>query len=326
MKQKFIVVLFLLSAIPYFAMGQTSKATAKLDSTKILIGDYLKVHLEIATPKGTSIIFPKINAQTFEEIETPFDWIENSKIDTLLTQDLQIFKQTITITAFDSGHYIIPSIPIFTVDSQLLAESNLLEFTVTTIAVDTTAAYKDIKGNLTTPLSLHEIWLYFKKYGFLILILTALTGMIIYMIIKYYSKRKKKSVVQTVKQAPKIKPHITALKALENLRKKKLWEQGKVKEYYSELTEIIRIYLEDRWEVYAMEMVSSEILDALRSLEINEQDLDQLNKLFSISDLVKFAKWDPLPTDHDMAFKSAKEFIEKTGQTKEASSTNNNQL
>lgn len=315
MKQKFIVVIILFILFPFLANGQAFKATAKLDSTNILIGDYLKVHLEVVTPKGTSIIFPQINSKVIEEAQYPFDWIESSKIDTTLTSSEQIFKQTVTITAFDSGSYVFPSLPILSLDSLLLTQTEPLSFSVTTIPVDTTAAYKDIKGNLTTPLSLHEIWLYIKKYGLLFLVIAALIAVIIYSILKYGLRKKGKENGSKSKATPKVKPHITALKALEHLKKKKLWEQGKVKEYYSELSEIIRIYLEGRWEIYAMEMVSSDIIDALRKIEVLEGDIDPLVKMFSISDLVKFAKLDPLPTDHDMAFKSAKEFIEKTAET-----------
>lgn len=315
MKQKFIVVVILFILFPFLANGQAFKATAKLDSTNILIGDYLKVHLEVVTPKGTSIIFPQINSKVIEEAQYPFDWIESSKIDTTLTSSEQILKQTVTITAFDSGYYVFPSLPILALDSTLLVETNPLSFSVTTIPVDTTAAYKDIKGNLTTPLSLHEIWLYIKKYGLLIFVIWSIIAAIIYSILKYGKRKKGKNDGAKSKVAHKVKPHITALKALEHLKKKKLWEQGKVKEYYSELTEIIRIYLEGRWGIYAMEMVSSDIIDALRNINVIEGDIDPLAKMFSISDLVKFAKWDPLPTDHDMAFKSAKEFIEKTAET-----------
>lgn len=323
MKQKFIVVIILFILIPFLLHGQSFKATAKLDSTNILIGDYLKVHLEVVTPKGTPVIFPQINAKVIEEAQYPFDWIENTKIDTTLTSLEQILKQTITITAFDSGSYVFPSLPVFSIDSTLLAQTDPLSFTVTTIPVDTTAAYKDIKGNLTTPLTLHELWLYFKKYGFLFLVISLLISAILYLFVKYLKSKKKTKNAEIIKVKPKEKPHVIALNELEKLRHKKLWEQGKVKEYYSELTEIIRIYLEGRWEIYAMEMVSSEIIEALREIHVLDGDINSLVKMFSISDLVKFAKWDPLPTDHDMAFKSAKEFIEKTAETNDV---NDNKL
>lgn len=322
MKSRFIVVFIILGLIFPNIYGQTYKATAKLDSSSILIGDYLNVHLEVAVPKGNSFTFPKINDQFFTSRNSSIEWIENSKIDTIRSGDLDLFRQTVTFTAFDSGRFVFPSIPILSKDSLLLTQTDSLYFSVTTIPVDTTAAYKDIKGNVRVPFSFHEFWLYMKKYGFLILLITILVGLCTYLVVKYLKKKKKKSKPIEKRVVPKEKAHIIALKALEHLRKKKLWEQGKVKDYYSELTDIIRIYLENRWEVYAMEMVSSEILDAIKTLELSQKEVDHLQKLFQIADLVKFAKWDPLPTDHDIAFKSAHDFIEKTADRSE--STNNN--
>lgn len=317
MKLKFIVVFVVLGIIPLLISGQSYKATATLDSTSILIGDYLNVQLEVAVPKGNSILFPKINTPFFSALNSPIEWIESSKIDTSFSGDLQILQQTITITAFDSGRYTFPSIPILSSDSLLLTITDSLFFNVTTIPVDTTAAYKDIKGNLKVPFTFHEFWLYVKKYGLLILLIAILIGLSIYFAIKWMNKKKKSANPIIKKLKPKEKPHIIALRDLDHLKKKKLWEQGKVKEYYSELTDIIRIYLENRWDINAMEMVSSEILDSITDIETAQKEADRLEKLFSISDLVKFAKWDPLPTDHDMAFKYANEFVLKTADYSE---------
>lgn len=321
MKLKLIVVFVILGMIPHLISGQSYKATARLDSTSILIGDYLNVHLEVAVPKGNTILFPKINTPFFTALNSPIEWIESSKIDTSFSGDLQLFKQTITITAFDSGRYTFPSIPILSSDSLLMTITDSLFFNVTTIPVDTTAAYKDIKGNVKVPFTFHEFWLYVKKYGLLILLIAILIGLSIYFAIKWMNKKKKGVKPIIKKQKPKEKPHIIALRDLDYLKKKKLWEQGKIKEYYSELTDIIRVYLENRWDINAMEMVSSEILDAIIAIETAQKEADRLEKLFSISDLVKFAKWDPLPTDHDLAFKYANEFVSKTADHSES---NNN--
>ena len=117
-----------------------------------------------------------------------------------------------------------------------------------------------------------------------------------------------------VKPKPKVRPDILALQALERLRLKKLWQEGKIKQFYTELTEIIRTYLEGRYEVNAMEMVSSDILEELSSKEIPHEMREKLRELLLIADLVKFAKWDPMPTDHDLCFKNAREFVEKTAE------------
>jgi hypothetical protein len=294
--------------------AQEYTAKAKLDSAHILIGDYLNVHLEVTAPKGKSISVPQFNEKLWKEFELPFDWISNSKFDTLFTNDTYALKQTITITAFDTGQFVFPTIPVFDTDSQIVAQTNPLFFEVATVAVDTTAAIKDIKDISKIYFSFHELWLYLKEYALFILVGLSITGLIIYAVWRYIKKKRLEKPLPATKPKPKIKPHIIALKELEKLRQKKLCEQGRTKEYYSELIDIIRIYIDEQWSVGAMEMVTSEIMDALKNTEIHEDLLKKFYQVSTIADLVKFAKYTPLPTDHDIAFKNCKEFVERTAE------------
>ena len=317
MKRKIIAtILFVGVFFPIFINAQEYKATAKLDTNHILIGDYLNIHLEVTAPTGKTVVIPQLNQEIFQQNDLPFDWIQNSKIDTVILASTTVFSQTITITSFDSGSYVFPSIPILSIDSQLLAQTEPLFFEVSTVAVDTTAAFKDIKGNVKIPLSLHEIMLYMKKIAPYLGLAIIIIGITTYLVVRYLNKKAKKKPV-IAKPKPKIKPHIIALKALEDLRQKKLWEQGKVKEYYSELTDIIRVYMENRWDVYAMEMVSSEILEELRRIELPETLIEKMESVLTVADLVKFAKWTPLPTDHDITYKNCRSFVEKTIEKQE---------
>ena len=294
------------------AFAQEYSAKAKLDSAHILIGDYLNVRLEVTAPKGKPVFIPQLNDKILGEAGTPFDWIANSEFDTIVNSNYYLLKQTITITAFDSGCYVFPAIPVFDRDSQIVAQTNPLFFEVSTVAVDTTAAIKDIKNITKIPFTFHEFWMYVKKYYLFVLVGVLVIGLIVYAIWRYIKKKQTQKPKLVVKLKPKIKPHITALKELEKLRQRKLWEQGKTKEYYSELIDIIRIYIDDQWDIGAMEMVTDEILEMLKNTEIHQDVLDRLYKACSIADLVKFAKYTPLPTDHDMAFKNCKEFVERT--------------
>jgi hypothetical protein len=288
-----------------------------LDSAQILIGDHLNVRLEVMVPNGKPIFIPQLNDKILQDAEAPFDWIANSKFDTIINNDHYILKQTITITAFDSESYVFPAIPVFNVDSQIVAQTNPLFFELMTIAVDTTAAIKDIKNISKIPFTFHEFWMYVKEYALFIVVGLLVIGLIVYAIWRYIKKKRAQKPQPVMKPKPKIKPHITALKELEKLRQKKLWEQGKTKEYYTELTDIVRKYIDDQWDIGAMEMVSSEILDALKNTEIHEEVLKKLLQAFSVADLVKFAKYTPLPTDHDMTFKNSKEFVERTANVNE---------
>jgi len=307
----FITLLWLLCSL---TSAQEYSAKAKLDSAHILIGDHLNVKLEVTAPKGKPVYIPQLNDKILQEAEAPFDWISNSNFDTLWNNDYYILKQTITITAFDSGRYVFPAIPVFDIDSQMVAHTNPLYFDVSTIAVDTTAAFKDIKDISRINFTFHELWMYVKKYSLFILVGLIVIGLIIYLVWRYIKKKQAQKPIPLEKPKPKIKPHITALKELEILRQKKLCEQGKTKEFYTELTDIIRIYIEDQWDIGAMEMVTSEIMEALKKTAIHEEVLKRVHQAFSIADLVKFAKYSPIPTDHDLSFKNCKEFVERTAE------------
>jgi hypothetical protein len=294
--------------------AQEYSAKAKLDSAHILIGDYLNVNLEVTAPNGKPVFIPQLDDKVLKEAEAPFDWIANSKFDTIFDNDYYTLKQTITITAFDSGSYAFPAIPVFDIDTNIVAQTNPLFFEVYTIAVDTTAAIKDIKDIAKIPFTFHELWMYVKEYSLFVLVGLLVIGLIVYLVLRYLKKKRAQKPLPVVKPKPKIKPHITALKELEKLRLKKLCEQGRTKEYYSELIDIVRIYMDGQWEIGAMEMVTSEIMEALKDTAIHEETLKKLHQALTIADLVKFAKYNPLPTDHDMAFKDCREFVERTAE------------
>ncbi|MDR0207173.1 MAG: hypothetical protein LBI45_07970 [Bacteroidales bacterium] len=307
----FLTLFCLLCGLSY---AQEYSAKAKLDSAHILIGDYLNINLEVTAPKGKPVFIPLLNDKILQEAEAPFDWISSSNFDTLWNNDYYIIKQTITITAFDSGRYVFPAIPVFDIDSQMVAHTNPLYFDVSTVAVDTTAAFKDIKDISRINFTFRELWMYVKKYSLFILAGLLVLGLIIYLVWRYVKKKQTQKPLPLEKPKPKIKPHITALKELEKLRQKKLCEQGKTKEFYTELTDIIRIYIEDLWNIGAMEMVTTEIMEALKKISIHEEVLKKVHQAFSIADLVKFAKYSPLPTDHDLSFRNCKEFVERTAE------------
>jgi len=297
-----------------FAFAQEYSAKVKLDSAHILIGDHLNVYLEVTAPIGKPVFIPQLNDKLLEEVGAPFEWIANSKFDTTINNNLYVLKQTIIITAFDTGNYVFPVIPVLDMDSMIVAQTNPLFFEVSTVAVDTTAAIKDIKDISKIYFTFQEFWMYVKKYSLFVVAGLLLTGLIIYTIWRYIKKKRAEKPQPIVKAKPRIKPHITALKELEKLRHKKLCEQGRTKEYYSELIDIVRIYIDEQWDIGAMEMVTSEIMDALKGTKIHEEVLKRLFNSCTLADLVKFAKYTPLPTDHDMAFKDCKEFVERTSE------------
>lgn len=298
------LLLILLSMTSLLVGAQPCQVKAKLDSTHILIGDYLNVHLTVKAPASTQVVFPTVLPNQLDSIEL----IGVSKIDTLAENNWNTYNQTITVTAFDSGSYVFPAISVFSTDSQCLGTTNPLPFEVTTLPVDTTLAIKDINQPVRVPLTFKEVL----PVILIILGIILLIALIVYMIMRFAKNRKPKEV--KVISKPKVKPHITALAQLEELRRKKLWEVGNVKEYYSELTDIIRTYMEGRWDIYAMEMVTEEIMGELHRINLSPEVCAMMKQILETADLVKFAKWQPLPNDHDLCFKDAVDFVKATAE------------
>lgn len=299
-------LVILLSSTCLHLSAQTFQAKAVLDSNRILIGDQIHVDFIVTAPLNAAFIVPSITQEVLSG--SGIDLVGSSAVDTTIDGQSVSYHQQWTITAFDSGAYVFPSIPVLSPDSQLLAQSQALTFLVNTVAVDTTAAIRDIKGIAKVPLTFKEIL----PYLLIGLAAIAVIALLVWFILKH--ERKSKPQKKVVKAKSKIKPHITALKELEKLKVKKLWQNGQVKQYYSELTDILRTYIDGRYDINAMEMISSDILKELESKELPQQLRKELEQTLGIADLVKFAKMEPLPDDHDRCYKQAVEFVRETAE------------
>ena len=120
-----------------------------------------------------------------------------------------------------------------------------------------------------------------------------------------------KPIIRKVKVEPKLPPHQQAMKEMERIKTEKIWQKGMSKEYYTELTDTIRIYIKERFGFNALEMTSSEIIDKL--LEVKDKEaISELRSLFQTADLVKFAKHNPLMNENDANLISAIDFINET--------------
>ena len=316
MKQKTLVFWLLLTAAPLLALAQDFSATASIDSTRILIGDQLNVKLKITAPATAKIIIPQFNEKSLDTLG--IDWVASSAIDTLNESGKRTYNQTITITAFDSGNYVFPAIAVLAADSQIIAATQPLYFEVLTVQVDTTAAFRDIKQPAKEMITFKEVL----PYLLLGLAVAAAILLAVYLVRKFYRKKTPKKVLP--KPKPKVKPHVAALAALEELRLKHLRQDGQVKLYYSELTDIVREYIDGRWDIDAPEMTSSEILEAVAALNLDSGTAEELRVILSTADLVKFAKWRPLPNEHDTCFKDAVKFVETTKEQTDTQTNTNN--
>jgi hypothetical protein len=312
-KYKRLPFLFLLLFGMYFpAFSQTGLAVAKLDTMAMLIGDQVKLDLSGTFPGNARVRWPMFGDTLMAGILVA----EKGPIDTTFSQDRKSFTlhQVMRLTSFDSGFYLIPPLQIYfrngnDTNTQVTQTETLL-LKVHTLAVDTTKAIKPIKGPLKVPMTFKEMLPF--------ILLALLVVLIILGVIYYLRKRKKAEPVFQLKPKVGIPPHEIALNALESLRVKKLWQEGRVKEYHSLLTEIIRAYIEGRFSIMALEMTTLEILGSLQHTnEVPGVSLEKLNYLLTLADLVKFAKMHPLPAENDLSLDNAVHFVHETSMKKD---------
>jgi hypothetical protein len=286
-------------------LAQGITIDSKLDTNMILIGDHVKFSFEVTQPKDFELKFPELQDTIIDKIEI----LERSIIDTTELESSLLLKQELLITSFDTGLYLLPRLPfafISPADGQPdTIYSPRRYFGVNTFQLDTTDAIFDIKMPVPAPVSLMEAapWI----GGFIILVLVALG------IIYYLRIRAGKETIVLKRPKPKEPPHLFAYRQLDALKDKKMWQQGKVKEFHSDLTEILRTYIELRYNIMALEMTTEETISIIESSKIIDKEIvSMLNSILSLADFVKFAKMNPLPDENDKCLKDAYIFIDKT--------------
>ena len=287
--------------------SQDFKASARLDTNRLLIGDQTNLSMSFMFPVKTQVHWPAIKDTILGYLQV----LNRSKIDTAISQDKKwmTLHQNIRITSFDSGMYTIPPIRFYfreLPDTTLhFSQTESLILNVHTIKVDTTQAIKPIKGPMKVPLTFRELlpWI----------LLAILLAFIVWFVIYFLKKRKKSEPVFQLKPRIILQPYEIALAELEKLRVKKLWQNGKIKEYHTEVTEIVRRYVEERFLIMALESTTGEILDDLSGrADLPAKLLEKLLQILTLADLVKFAKSQPLPDENEQSLQLAIDFVNST--------------
>lgn len=302
----YVVLFVLLSGGFHSLKAQQVTVKASIDSTHILIGDQLKLLLEIEKPKNLQVQFPQVPDTFSSKVEV----VNRSKIDTIKldNNDREKLTQSLYITSFDSGRHQIPPFYFRMKNGQVLdsAATRELMFQVHGMKIDTTKGPVDIKAVYAAPVTLKEVM----PYILAVILLAAIVFFIF-----YYIKWKKKNQPLFVRPEKPAEPaHVVALRELDRIRGQKLWQQEKLKQYYSEVSDTIRIYIENRFDIQAMEQTSSETIGVFKQQKelVDGKTLDQLQHILSLADLVKFAKYTPLPDDNNLTLMNAYFFVNQT--------------
>lgn len=301
---KLFAVVAFTSSLPFTqvsAQDVTLKTT--IDSTSIYIGDQTLIHLDLSQKLGEIVQLPYFS----DTITNGILVLNTSKPDTVkLGNDRIQIKMDYLVTSFDEGLYYIP--PFKAISGKDTALSNDLGLKVLTFNVEDTTdgAFFDIKPVYSAP------WV-FADYFFLVLGIFSGIWIILLILIALKKYRNRKAgILPVVPAEPLLPADVEALQALESLKQAKLWQTGYEKEYYTRITDTLRRYLERRFNINAMEMTSSEIMDTLRGSDEVKDVKNQLRNILETADFVKFAKMSPMPDENESNLSRAVQVIKET--------------
>lgn len=314
-----IFTLLLLIGIGYTSYAQKASVQATIQPTEIKIGEQALINLKVIAPKDMRIAFPIYEKEIVPGVEV----ITMLPPDTVIENNVITMNFKYIVTSFDSTLYHIPSIPIFDGTDTILSNSFGLKVILPELS-DSTLAYlerlnkgetdsidfnqlqiRDIKPIQKPPFVWTDyLWILWFLLGVILII--GLIGVVIFLILR----KKKKGYIFT---PPVVLPaHVRALEALEKLKEERIWQQGREKEFYTKLTDVLRVYIEERFGINALEMTSGEILEKIEQIPDSDSVCENLKQILSTSDLVKFAKFKPYPDENDKSMSNSYLFVNET--------------
>jgi hypothetical protein len=286
--------------LAFSLQAQDVLLSVKTDKQNVSIGDWITLHLEVSGPKDLAVTWP-----SFHEALKDFEFVKQGEPKNVTNEQNSTFAVDVVVTKFDEGKYTIPALKIQykTSKNSGTLQSNPISIGVTGVKVDTSKDIKDIKPPLSLGISWQELLPYF---------LGAIAVILLIWAINYIRKKRKKGEKIYQPQVPSRPAHEVALEGLRKLEAEKLWQQGRIKEYHSRVSDIVRTYIEQTLSINAMEMTTDLILSASQIKALRQTNKNGLQDLLERADLVKFAKFQPLANEHEASMKNAVSFVEST--------------
>ncbi len=305
---------------------QTKAQTASLsiDSNYVEIGSQITLTLAVKTSEGQQVTVPSFSKNT---IIPDLEIVGYLPTDTLRDQSGKMaLMYRYRITSFEDSTFLIPQMPVLVGADTMYTNSVSVTYTklqnldsTFMAGIDTTKTLKifDVTAPKETPLTFSEFWARFGNLIMIILVVAIAASLTTYVIVR---KMRNKPILPIMK--PKEPAENVAMRRLKQLRDKKLCQNEKTKEYYSELTEILKTYISDRYGISVMESTSAETLNVIAQMTGMKSDpYWQMDYIFGIADFVKFAKMQPLPDENDKAMNLAFQFVEITKPVVQAADT-----
>ncbi len=279
------------------------RVITSLEPKEIFVGQHASFHIRIELPGEASLIYPAFSDTITRHIEI----IRFGRPDTLLDDAIPfVLEQIHVVTSWDEGFHPIPPINITAIaqGDTLRFSSEALLLEVKAVEVDVESDIRDIKSIFRIPLSFRELLPYL--VGLLAI------ALIVSLLIRHFKKGRLKEQKFTIWEKPDIPAHMAAFSRLSGLKSRKLWQAGQFKLYHSELTNIIRLYLEKRYGIGALELTTSEIMTVVEPLIEDSVMLNNLRQILEVADLVKFAKFIPEASLNEASMELAFDFVDGT--------------
>lgn len=304
MKKIVFLILITINILPRLC-GQNVLVTSSFDTSRIYIGDQIKYQITVDQPSDIQLTLPFLKDTLCKNIE-----ILSGPVVDSTNQDgrTKIIEQYL-VTSFDSGFYQLNPVYVEMKSGNVLkrffSDYSQLEVMRMKIApADTVAKIYDIIKPYRAPVTIGEMMPWF--------LIAILVSALIWLGIRFYKKFKK----SRTGVEPVINPdpaHVIAFRELDKLKEEKLWQKGEVKHYYTRLTEILRQYLENRYQIYSLELTTYDTLQELTKTGFKKDDsYNKLKTVLTGADLVKFAKYRPDASEHEIHFQNSWEFVEST--------------
>ena len=300
--KRYLFLITLLVTLAGRVTAQSVTVDATIDSLQILIGEQAKIKLQVSLDTDKRAVFPAYTDTLVRGVEI----IDVAKPDTQLLNDgrRSLITQEYTITSFDSALYYLPPMEV-TVDNKPY-RSKALALKVYSMPVDTLHPHQFFgpKTVMQAPFAWEDWYVTIAC----VLLFVPFLLLLIYLVKRI---RDNKPIIRKVKVEPKLPPHQLAMQEIERIKNEKVWQKGEPKEYYTELTDTLRVYIKERFGFNALEMTSSEIIDKLLEMK-DKEAISDLRELFQTADLVKFAKHNPMMNENDANLINAIDFINET--------------
>ena len=275
--------------------------SASIDSTMLMIGDQTAMHLSVTQEADERVEMPVFG----ETLQDGIEIVDRSAVDTTTLPDGRLqLSQELTLTSFKDSLFAVAPIAVVSGGDTFWTEPMALNV-IQPFEVDSSLAITDIKDIEKAPI----YW-----WGILrwILLALAVIGLFVgaYYGVQWYRKHflKEEEVIEPELLRPADE---VALEKLDEIKAQKIWKDGKVKEYQTELTDVVREYIGRRFDVQSTEKTSDETLRAMKPL-IDKELFAKLSKMLQLADLVKFAKWHTTPDENEQALSTAYEFVNET--------------